>query len=131
MNPRCPFERLIVAATHDCRQAASVTRCEGAGIDCRDAACCARCEALQEFFEDIGAEAFDEVEDRTQVPHSTLLKIQIGGLAGVRQQLALEPPDASADLGALAQRAAGQLQAMDRGRLAEAMRQARARRRRH
>ena len=128
MNPRCPFERLIVAATHACRQAANVTRREGAGIDCRDAACCDCCMSLQQFFEDIGAEAFDEIEDRTQVPHSTLLKIQVGGLAGARQQLAPEAPE---DIGRLAQQAVGQLQAMDRTQLAEAMRQARARRRRH
>ncbi len=126
MNPRCPFERLIVAATHACRQAASVTRREGAGIDCQDAACCARCEALQGFFEGIGAEAFDEIEDRTQVPHSTLLKIQVGGLAGVRKQLASDAPE---DLGMLAQQAAERLPSMGRSQLAEAMRQARPRRR--
>ena len=131
MNTRCPFERLIVAETHACSRAISVTRREGAGIDCNDADPCNRCQGLQEFFEQVGAEAFGEVEDRTQVPHSTLLKIQIGGLAGTVQCLNLSVGEKIEDLDQVAGQAGGNLEELDHEILAEAMRGARARRRRH
>ena len=131
MNTRCPFERLIVAEMHACSRAVAVTRREGAGIDCNDARACDRCRSLQEFFEQVGAEAFGEVEDRTQVPHSTLLKIQIGGLAGTAQCLNLSVDEKIEDLDQVAGQADGNLEILDHGLLAEAMRGARARRRRH
>lgn len=131
MNTRCPFERLIVAETHACSRAIAVTRREGAGIDCNDAGPCDRCGSLQEFFEQVGAEAFGEVEDRTQVPHSTLLKIQIGGLAGTVQCLDLPAGERIEDIDEVAGNAADKLEMLDHGILAEAMRDARARRRRH
>ena len=131
MNTHCPFERLIVAGTHACSRAISVTRRDGAGIDCNDADSCNRCQGLQEFFEQVGAEAFGEVEDRTQVPHSTLLKIQIGGLAGTLQCLNLPAGERIEDIDAVAGDAADKLEMLDHGILAEAMRGARARRSRH
>ena len=131
MNPHCPFERLIVAATHACSRAITVTRRNGAGVDCDNASSCARCEALQEFFEQVGAEAFGEVEDRTQVSHSTLLKIQIGGLAGTAQCLKLPDCEATEDVGKVAERAEERLATLDHGILIDAMQAARARRRRH
>lgn len=131
MNTRCPFERLIVAGTHACPRAISVTRRDGAGIDCNDADSCNRCQGLQEFFEQVGAEAFGEVEDRTQVPHSTLLKIQIGGLAGTLQCLNLPAGERVEDIDAVAGDAADKLEMLDHGILVEAMRGARARRSRH
>ena len=131
MNTHCPFERLIVARTHACSQAIAVTRRDGAGIDCNDADSCNRCQGLQEFFEQIGAEAFGEVEDRTQVPHSTLLKIQIGGLAGTLQCLDRIADERIEDIDEVAGNAADKFEMLDHGILAEAMRGARARRSRH
>ena len=131
MNTHCPFERLIVAGTHACTRAISVTRRDGAGIDCNDADSCNRCQGLQEFFEQVGTEAFGEIEDRTQVPHSTLLKIQIGGLAGTVQCLNLPASERIEDINAVAGDAADKLEMLDHGILAEAMRGARARRSRH
>lgn len=131
MNTSCPFERLIVAGRHACSRAISVTRRDGAGIDCNDADSCNRCQGLQEFFEQIGAEAFGEVEDRTQVPHSTLLKIQIGGLAGMLQCLHLPAGETIENIDEVAGNAAGKLEMLDHGMLVEAMRGARARRSRH
>ena len=128
MSTHCPFERLVVAGTHACSRAISVTRRDGAGIDCNDADACGRCQGLQGFFEEVGAEAFGEVEDRTQVPHSTLLKIQIGGLAGTLQCLGLPADGKIEDIDDVAGNAAGRFEALDHGILAEAMRAARARR---
>ena len=131
MSTRCPFERLIVAGTHACSRAVAVTRRDGAGIDCNDACSCERCRSLQAFFEQVGGEAFGEVEDRTQVPHSTLLKIQIGGLAGTVQCLDISVDEKIEDLDQVAGQADGNLESLDHEILAEAMRGARARRRRH
>lgn len=131
MSVHCPFERLIVAGTHPCSRAIAVTRRDGAGIDCNDACSCERCQGLQEFFEQVGAEVFGEIEDRTQVPHSTLLKIQIGGLAGTAQCLGLSAGEKIEDLNQVAELAKENLEALDRETLAEAMRGARTRSRRH
>ena len=131
MSVHCPFERLIVAGTHGCPRALAVTRRDGAGIDCDDECSCDRCRGLQGFFEQVGAEAFGEVEDRTQVPHSTLLKIQIGGLAGTLQCLNLPVDGKIGDIDEVAGHAADKLEMLDHGVLAEAMRGARARRSRH
>ena len=131
MSVHCPFERLIVAGTHACSRAIAVTRRDGAGIDCNDACSCERCQGLQEFFERVGAEVFGEVEDRTQVPHSTLLKIQIGGLAGTALCLNLSADEKIEDLDQVAELGKENLKTLDRGTLAEAMRSARARPRRH
>ena len=131
MNTHCPFERLIVAGTHACSRAISVTRRDGAGIDCNDADSCNRCQELREFFEQVGTEAFGEVEDRTQVPHSTLLKIQIGGLAGTLRCLNLPADERIEDIDEVAGNAADKLEMLDHDILTEAMRGARARRSRH
>ena len=131
MSAHCPFERLIVARMHACSRAIAVTRRDGAGIDCNDGCSCDRCRNLQEFFEQVGTEAFGEVEDRTQVPHSTLLKIQIGGLAGMVQCLNLSVGEKIGDLDQVAEQAGANLDVLDRKILAEAMRGARARQRRH
>ena len=131
MSTHCPFERLIVSRTHACPRAIAVTRRDGAGIDCNDACSCERCQNLQAFFEQVGAEAFGEVEDRTRVSHSTLLKIQLGGLAGAVQCLNLAIHEKIEDLDQMARQVEGNLETLDHGILIEAMRGARARRRRH
>ncbi len=126
---RCPFERLLVANTHACAHALNVTRREGAGVDCSASDFHTCCTTLQQHFEKWGAEAFGEIEDRTQVSHSTLLKIQVGGLEGVNQQLGLTPDAATADVGALAQQASSLLDTLDASSVIATMQQVRTRRR--
>ena len=85
----------------------------------------------QEFFARIGGEAFGEVEDLTLVPHSTLLKIQIGGLAGIAECLGLPQSLATDNMGEIIEQAGSRLEELDHGTLAAAMHAASARRKRH
>ena len=119
MNPACPFERLLVSGARRCRRARPVTRREGAGMDCDATDAQARCGRLLERFEEIGAAEFGELEDRTAVPHSVLMKVQLGGFAGLAASL-----DTGADdLDELAA-AVPELDRLDAGELARAMREA-------
>ena len=120
MNLVCPFERLLVSGARHCRRARPVTRREGAGMDCDEAEARARCGRLLERFEEAGAAAFGELEDRTQVPHSVLMKVQLGGFAGVAESLGC----GADDLDELAAAAAPELDRLDTEKLAQAMRRA-------
>ena len=89
-------------------------------MDCDEAGAQARCGRLLERFEEIGAAEFGELEDRAAVPHSVLMKVQLGGFAGLAKSL-----DAGADdLDKLAAAAAPELDRLDASELARAMREA-------
>lgn len=118
MNPACPFERLLVSGARRCQRALPVTRREGAGVDCDETEAQARCGRLLERFEEIGAAEFGELEDRTAVPHSVLMKVQIGGFAGLAESLGTS----AEDLDELA--AAAVPERLEAGLLASAMREA-------
>ena len=120
MSLACPFERLLVSGARRCRRARPVTRREGAGVDCGEADARARCGRLLARFEEVGAAAFGELEDRTRVPHSVLMKVQLGGFAGVAESLG----SGADDLDELAAAAEPELQQLDAELLAQAMRQA-------
>ena len=120
MNPACPFERLLVSGARRCRRARPVTRREGAGVDCAEADSRARCGRLLERFEEIGAAEFGELEDRAAVPHSVLMKVQLGGFAGAAESLG----SGADDLDELAAAAAPELRQLDAELLARAMRRA-------
>ena len=120
MSPACPFERLLVSGARRCRRARPVTRREGAGMDCDEAGAQARCGQLLERFEEIGAAEFGALEDRTAVPHSVLMKVQLGGFAGLAASLGA----GADDLDELAAAAAPELDRLDAGELARAMREA-------
>lgn len=119
MSPACPFERLLVSGARRCRRARPVTRREGAGMDCDEAGAQARCGRLLERFEEIGAAEFGALEDRTAVPHSVLMKVQLGGFAGLAASLGA----GADDLNELAA-ATPELNRLDAGELARAMREA-------
>ena len=120
MNLICPFERLLVSGARRCRRARPVTRREGAGMDCDDAAAQARCGRLQEYFGEVGTAAFGDLEDLTQVPHSVLMKVQLGGFAGLAAALGSDADD----LDELAAAAEPERNRLDAEALAQAMRQA-------
>ena len=118
MNPACPFERLLVSGARRCRRARPVTRREGAGMDCDEAGAQARCSRLRERFEEIGAAEFGELEDRAAVPHSVLMKVQLGGFTGLAKSLGT----GAEDLDELA--AAAVPERLEASLLASAMREA-------
>ena len=89
-------------------------------MDCGEADARARCGQLLARFEEVGAAEFGELEDRAAVPHSVLMKVQLGGFAGVAESLGA----GADDLDELAAAAEPELQQLDAGLLARAMRAA-------
>lgn len=105
---KCPFAAPITTSRAACRHATEVVRRGGSEYDCDEAAAQDRCSTLFAGLKNTGLDAFEVDDDLTQMPHSVLVKIQTGGLIGLRRLL--EPaaaPDAPiADVSALAAQAA-------------------------
>ncbi|WP_462331051.1 hypothetical protein [Thiohalocapsa halophila] len=105
---KCPFAAPITTARAACRHATEVVRRGGSEYDCADAAAHDRCTALFAGLKRAGLDAFQVEDDLTQMPHSVLVKIQTGGLTGLRRLLepATEADAPIADVAALAAQAA-------------------------
>jgi hypothetical protein len=105
---KCPFAAPITTGRAVCRHATEVVRRGGSEYDCDDAAAHERCSSLFASFKRTGLDAFQVDDDLTQMPHSVLVKIQTGGLTGLRRLLepATDPDAPVADVSALAAQAA-------------------------
>ena len=103
LTRKCPFAAPITTARAACRHATEVVRRGGSEYDCADAAAHDRCTALFIGLKRTGLDAFQVEDDLTQMPHSVLVKIQTGGLTGLRWLLepAADPDAPIADVSAL------------------------------
>ena len=100
MQLKCPFAASITARRADCAKATQVVRRGGSEYDCSDAQAHARCTALFARLKPVGLSVFAVEDDLTQMPHSVLVKIQGGGLAGL-QRLAGQSAERIADIDTL------------------------------
>jgi hypothetical protein len=91
---KCPFAAPITTGRSACAHATEVVRRGGSEYDCADADAHDRCIVLFAGLKRTGLDAFDVEDDLTQMPHSVLVKIQTGGLLGLRRLL---EPDADAE----------------------------------
>jgi hypothetical protein len=87
---RCPFAAPITTGRAACSHAVEVVRRGGCEYDCDDADAHRRCGAVFNGLKHVGLAALGVADDLTQMPHSALVKVQTGGLAGLRRLLALE-----------------------------------------
>jgi hypothetical protein len=89
--------------------AVEVVRRGGAEYDCSDADAHRRCTTLFAGLKQAGLAAFEVADDLTQMPHSVLVKIQVGGLTGLRRVLdpAADADAPIADVAALVTQAEG------------------------
>jgi hypothetical protein len=71
-----------------------------------------RCCALHARLKVVGLKAFDVADDLTAMPHSVLVKIQSGALAGIQRLLAEEQGPIE-DVDALLERALGHYGGLD------------------
>jgi hypothetical protein len=104
METKCPFAAPITSGAAACRHALQVVRRGGSEYDCQLPAAHHRCCAARARLKAVGLKAFDVADDLTSMPHSVLVKIQSGGLAGVQRLLA-EESGPIADVDALLERA--------------------------
>ncbi len=102
---KCPFAAPITTGRAACCNAREVVRRGGSEFDFEDAEAHARCAAVFAGLKSTGLAGFGVEDDLTQMPHSVLVKIQTGGLVGLRRLL--EPnADAAAPVADVASLAA-------------------------
>lgn len=105
MHQRCPFAAPLTVGRAACTHALEVVRRGGAEFDCASPGPHARCRALFDRLKAVGLAAFGAEDDLTTLPHSVLVKVQTGGLAGLARLLGDDPAAPIADIDALVERA--------------------------
>ena len=86
-NFKCAFSGALIGKQYGCQFALEVTRREGPSIACTSAAMHEKCAALIVELKAAALPQFGYEDDLTQMPHSVLMKIQMGGLAGLQKQM--------------------------------------------
>jgi len=86
-NYKCAFNGALIGKQYGCQNAMEVTRREGPAIACTSAEMHQKCAELMEELKAAALPQFGFEDDLTQMPHSALMKIQSGGLAGLQKCL--------------------------------------------
>lgn len=87
MELKCPFASPITSGRAACSNAREVVRRGGSEYDCISASAHALCNEVHGRLKAVGLQAFGVEDDLTSMPHSVLVKIQGGGLAGLQRLL--------------------------------------------
>lgn len=101
--PKCPFMTPIISRDFACHNGESVTVRNTPQVHCQDPRALGVCQRLWERLKSVGLAAFDTPDDLTVTPHTVYLKIQYGGLLGLRDLAGIAAPDEGmiADVAAL------------------------------
>ena len=94
MEQKCPFAMPLTKGLAGCHNAQEVVRRGGLELDCRSAADHRVCASVFEGLKAQALPAFGVEDDLTLMPHSVLVKVQSGGLQGLRRLLGESSPDA-------------------------------------
>jgi hypothetical protein len=86
-NYKCAFSGALIGKQYGCQYALEVTRREGPSIACTSADMRHKCADLMHELKAAALPHFGHEDDLTQMPHSVLMKIQSGGLAGLQKHL--------------------------------------------
>jgi hypothetical protein len=89
---KCPFAGALMANQFDCQCATEITRRDGPSIGCTSKDMQKKCETLFATIKQSALEHMGYEDDLTQMPHSALMKIQMGGLLGLQRVLGAEAP---------------------------------------
>lgn len=84
---KCAFNGALIGKQYGCQCAMDITRREGPAIGCVSQSMQQKCALLLDKFKVAALPEFGYVDDLTQMPHSVLMKIQMGGLAGLQKVL--------------------------------------------
>jgi hypothetical protein len=88
----CAYEKSILTNQCDCSQAARFCIAEREGVRCGSEQGQQRCLRLLEFLRNQARFALRSTEDRSTIPHGKAMKVQVGGLRGLKSALAPEEP---------------------------------------
>ena len=80
----CPFSAPLVKKDFACSNAQEIIRRGGAEIACQQLPAHSVCQALHNSIKAASLSAMDLEDDLLSLPHNILLKIQYGGLLGLR-----------------------------------------------
>ena len=86
-NDKCAFSGALMGKQYGCQYALEVTRREGPSIACSSEKMQMKCAILMDELKAAALPHFGYEDDLTQMPHSVLMKIQSGGLAGLQKHL--------------------------------------------
>jgi hypothetical protein len=86
-NYKCAFSGALIGKQYGCQCALEVTRREGPSIACTSADMHLQCAGLLDQLKAAALPHFGFEDDLTQMPHSTMMKIQSGGLAALQKHL--------------------------------------------
>lgn len=105
---KCAFASPLITGQFGCVHARPVARRGGPDIVCSVHNSHDRCAQLFERFKAVALPAFGVEDDLLSMPHSTLVKIQTGGLLGLQRLLTDAPaaPATVANINELAETAA-------------------------
>jgi hypothetical protein len=84
---KCAFSNTLVTGQFACENGKSVTRRDGPDVVCASEEAHQRCERLFQRMKQAGLPAFGVEDDLLSMPHSVLVKIQLGGLLGLQRSL--------------------------------------------
>jgi hypothetical protein len=82
---KCAFNNTLVTGQFGCEKAEQVTRRGGPDIVCASDEAHQQCEKLFQRMKHTALPAFGVEDDLLSMPHSVLVKIQFGGLLGLRR----------------------------------------------
>ena len=84
---KCAFNATLMGDQFGCIHARHVTRRGGPDVACADDTGHERCRQLFELLKTSALPAFGVEDDLLSMPHSTLVRIQFGGLLGIQRLL--------------------------------------------
>ena len=80
----CPFSAPLIKNDFACTNAKEIIRRGGAEIACKNQAAHKNCSALHNAIRAAALQAMDLEDDLLTLPHNALVKIQYGGLLGLK-----------------------------------------------
>lgn len=80
----CPFSAPLIKNDFSCTNAKEIIRRGGAEIACKNQAAHTNCSALHNTIRTAALQAMDLEDDLLTLPHNALVKIQYGGLLGLK-----------------------------------------------
>ena len=84
---KCAFSNTLITKQFGCEKGEQVTRRGGPDVACTSEEAHLRCEKLFQQMKAAALPAFGVEDDLLSMPHSVLVKIQIGGLLGLQRLL--------------------------------------------
>lgn len=88
----CPFEKVILSRCADCELAQKLNIAEREAVACRSVAASEHCTALRGLMHQNALFALKLSQPVSALPHAKEMKIQCGGLLGIRRLLDPDAP---------------------------------------